>query len=143
VVVEIHLGGLAVNTILQSRHVLELEGTDLTSSMVASAGAGDPTALAAAAAALGGGGAGGGAGDDARSAFRLCKALLQDWFRDCLQQQEVTADALLMNAYRWLSSPSSMMYEPALHRLVQSLMKKVWLQLLAEVRSLGEWSVHL
>ena len=38
-----------------------------------------------------------------------------------------------MNVYRWLSTSSSLLYEPLLHRFVHSLMKKVWLQLLAEL----------
>ena len=36
-----------------------------------------------------------------------------------------------MNAYRWLASDSSLLYDPAIHRLVHALMRKVGLPLLS------------
>ena len=45
--------------------------------------------------------------------------------RDVINHNEPQADALLMNAYRWVASDSSLLYDPALHKLVHSLMRKV------------------
>ena len=75
------------------------------------------------------------------SAFALVKSMVKDWLRDVLTANVAgvdtnssnQADVLLMNVYRWLSTSSSLLYEPLLHRFVHSLMKKVWLQLLAEL----------
>ena len=75
------------------------------------------------------------------SAFALVKSMVKDWLRDVLTANVAgvdtnssnQADVLLMNVYRWLSTSSSLLYEPLLHRFVHSLMKKVRLQLLAEL----------
>ncbi len=48
-----------------------------------------------------------------------------------------TPDMLLGHFYRWISSPHSKLYDPCLHRLVHSLMKKVFWQLIAEMKKLG------
>ncbi|KAI9626477.1 hypothetical protein KEM48_010300 [Puccinia striiformis f. sp. tritici PST-130] len=44
---------------------------------------------------------------------------------------------LIKHFWRWLSSSSSCMFDPALYRFVHGLMKKVFSQLLAEFRRLG------
>ena len=75
------------------------------------------------------------------SVFALVKSMVKDWLRDVLTANVAgvdtnssnQADVLLMNVYRWLSTSSSLLYEPLLHRFVHSLMKKVWLRLLAEL----------
>ena len=77
-------------------------------------------------------------------AFKALKHLVQDWMRAAIDEsvRDQRADEVLMNTHRWLCSPSSLLYDPALHRFVQLQMKKVWLQLLAEVRSLGARVVY-
>jgi len=122
------------------RHVHTLEGIDLGKDMVRSAATSDS---AASAAALGSGGHG---GDDssiaAASALRVLRLMLSEWMRSVLHEGDTRADLLLMNINRWLCSSASLLYDPAVHRMVQLLMKKVWMQLLAEVRSLGAVIVH-
>jgi DNA polymerase epsilon subunit 1 len=74
-------------------------------------------------------------GDDSAAcagAFRSVKQLLADWLRDVIHENNEQADLLLTSAYRWLCSSASLLYDPAVHRLLHGLMKKVWLQLLAE-----------
>ena len=44
------------------------------------------------------------------------------------------ADHLLQHLYRWLSSPSSQLHHPTLHRAVNGLMGKLFAQLVAELR---------
>jgi len=119
--VELTLHGLCVNTVLESRHVHTLDGVDLARDMGSGEGGGDAVDENSMTA----------------SAFRLIKHLVQEWMRDVINHNEPQADALLMNVYRWVASDSSLLYDPALHKLVHSLMRKVWLQLLAELRGLG------
>lgn len=46
-------------------------------------------------------------------------------------------DYFLGNCYRWLCSKSSLLYDPSIHSLVYTLIKKVLLQILNEFRHLG------
>ena len=43
---------------------------------------------------------------------------------------------------RWLRAPQSLLYEPALRRSLHSLMRKLFMQLMAEFRRLGSVIVH-
>ncbi|KAJ1982312.1 DNA polymerase epsilon catalytic subunit [Dimargaris xerosporica] len=52
------------------------------------------------------------------------------------------AEIMTQHVYRWLSHPSSKLYDPCLYGLVQGLMRKVFLQLLAELRRLGVTVVY-
>ncbi len=47
------------------------------------------------------------------------------------------ADSLLQHMYRWVSSPSSPLHHPGLHRHLLALQHKLFLQLCAEMRRLG------
>ena len=58
-------------------------------------------------------------------------------FRDAIETRNPFADQLLQHFYRWLVSSSSYLYDPALHRVVRSMMTKVFMQLLAELRKFG------
>ena len=140
VCVELQIDNLAVNTVLESRSLNGLEGVDLSMEAVRSAETGDTVALAAANDGLASEPA-----DDSiacASSFRTLKHLVQDWMRAVLEESDPIADQLLLNMYRWLSSSTSLMHDPALHRMLHLLMKKVWLQLLAEIRSLGARVVY-
>ncbi|KAL1527844.1 hypothetical protein AB1Y20_009223 [Prymnesium parvum] len=129
VCVELQVTGLAVNTVLESSHVHVLDGIDIGKEMVhagtlADAAHGQSMALA----------------DDATmcaSAFRLVKLMLKGWMKDVLERNDECADALLLNMHRWISSPASLLHDPALQRMLLLMMKKVWMQLLAELRALG------
>jgi DNA polymerase epsilon subunit 1 len=52
------------------------------------------------------------------------------------------ADMLVDHLYRWISSPTSRLYDPALHMLVHNLTKKVFIQLRAELQKLGAKIVY-
>ena len=43
---------------------------------------------------------------------------------------------------RWLRSPSALLYDPALRRTLHNLMKKLFMQLVAEFKRLGSTVVH-
>jgi len=49
---------------------------------------------------------------------------------------------LMQDLYRWLHSPSSYLHDPLLHRYVHHLMKKVFVQILTEMRKLSARIVY-
>ncbi|KNC54094.1 DNA polymerase [Thecamonas trahens ATCC 50062] len=156
VCVELELSSLAINTILQSTYLSALEG-----SLEASVGGGPVLAKSGATASgpatsmealIEGGLAGpavlneaaGGGSDElaAAPALQIIKALVHQWSVDVGHGRNTSADALQMHFYRWLQDPKSKLYDPQLHSLVHMMMKKVFLQLLAKLRSLGAHIVY-
>ncbi|XP_019718434.1 DNA polymerase epsilon catalytic subunit A [Hippocampus comes] len=141
VCVELDLQSLAVNTILQSQHVNDMEGgaslgvsfdviqqASLEDMMSGNQGASslasyDETALCS-------------------NTFRILKSMVVGWVREITQYHNVYADNQVMHFYRWLHSPSSLLYDPALHRTLHNMMKKVFLQLIAEFKRLGSTVVY-
>ena len=54
-----------------------------------------------------------------KAAFSKIKELCHFWCHDVESNNDIYADGLLSNMYRWLTSnTSSKMYDPLLHRLV-------------------------
>ena len=74
-------------------------------------------------------------------AFRVLRQLAQSWLDDATKRNNICADTLLRNMYRWLCSPSKM-HDPVLKTTVQSLMRKLLLQLVAELKRLGTTVVY-
>ncbi|XP_072950830.1 DNA polymerase epsilon catalytic subunit A-like [Typha angustifolia] len=78
--------------------------------------------------------------DDASScapAFQVLKQLIQRCISDAVASGNVFADAILQHLYRWLCSPLSKLHDPSLHRVLHNVMRKVFALLLAEIRKLG------
>ncbi|XP_071480194.1 DNA polymerase epsilon catalytic subunit A-like [Diadema antillarum] len=141
VCVELDMASLAVNTLLQSHHVSELEGgagsiafdaiqqTSLEEMVSGQPGAAaslasyDETALCTV-------------------AFRIMKSMVHGWLRDVTAYSNVFADYQIMHFYRWIRSPSALLYDPALRRSLNGLMKKLFLQLMSEFKRLGAVIVH-
>ncbi|XP_075685545.1 DNA polymerase epsilon catalytic subunit A [Rhinoderma darwinii] len=140
VCVELDLQSLAVNSILQSHHINDLEGAgsigisfdvlqqasleDMVTGNQASAVASyDETALCS-------------------NTFRILKSMVVGWVKEITQYHNVYADNQVMHFYRWLRSPSSLLYDPALHRTLHNMMKKLFLQLVAEFKRLGSSVVY-
>jgi len=59
-------------------------------------------------------------------AFRAVKSLVTAWSREVIENQNPFADELILSVHRWIKSTRSRFYDPALQRLLQGLMKKVW-----------------
>lgn len=59
---------------------------------------------------------------------RILKSMVVGWVREITQYHNVYADNQVMHFYRWLRSPSSLLFDPALHRTLHNMMKKVFLQ---------------
>ncbi|TRY87471.1 hypothetical protein DNTS_035299 [Danionella cerebrum] len=141
VCVELDIQSLAVNTILQSQHVNDMEGgasigvsfdviqhASLEEMMSGTHGATgvasyDETALCS-------------------NTFRIMKSMVVGWVREITQYHNVYADNQVMHFYRWLRSPSSLLYDPALHRTLLNMMKKIFLQLVAEFKRLGSSVIY-
>ncbi|XP_031567678.1 DNA polymerase epsilon catalytic subunit A-like [Actinia tenebrosa] len=141
VCVELSIDGLAVNTILQSAHINDFEGASGTGISF------DNIPQASLEELVQGGQAAAGLTtyDEAAlcsSAFRILKGMIHSWLHEVSAYQNQYADAQLMHFYRWLSSPSSLLYDPALCRMVQRMMKKMFLQLVGEFKRLGSTMVY-
>lgn len=150
--IEFDVRGLAINAILQSNHIPDLEnallsldapGANRADAEVADgseiakpqSGSHDSVLLTASNAQ---------SFDETTScvrAFKVLKHLVTGWSIDTMTKG-VAADLLVSNFYRWISSPHSKMYDPALHKLVHKLIKKVYIQLLAEFKKLGARIIH-
>ncbi|XP_058137158.1 DNA polymerase epsilon catalytic subunit A [Dasypus novemcinctus] len=141
VCVELDLQNLAVNTIMQSHRVGDMEGADsvgisfdviqpasledmVTGNQASSVPASyDEAALCS-------------------NTFRILKSMVVGWVREITQYHNVYADNQVMHFYRWLRSPSSLLHDPALHRTLHSLMRKLFLQLIAEFKRLGSSVIY-
>lgn len=96
------------------------------------------------------------------AAFIILKKMVSTWLREVSQFKNPFADYLLMHFYRyfkiksycsrnflwmilhtvstfrrWLRSPTSFMYDPALRRILHNYSKKLFVQLVAEMQRLG------
>ena len=67
----------------------------------------------------------------------LLRSLVQHWLHDASEVGNPIADQLLGHVYRLISSPGAALNDPALHRVVVSLMKVTFYQLLGEFQRLG------
>ncbi|XP_022098482.1 DNA polymerase epsilon catalytic subunit A-like [Acanthaster planci] len=139
--VELDMASLAVNTLLQSHHINEMEGSagsiafdatpqiSLEDMVTGNAGTAtllssyDETALCSV-------------------AFRIMKSMVHGWLRDVTTYSNVFADHQIVHFYRWLRSPSALLYDPALRRTLHNLMKKMFMLLMAEFKRLGATIVH-
>jgi DNA polymerase epsilon subunit 1 len=136
VCIELQIESLAVNAVLHASRIHEYEGAsgpsisfdhvpqasleDMISggTSVSTMSAFDETALCS-------------------GAFRILKSLVYSWLREVSHYQNMLADLQLIHFYRWLRSSSSLLNDPALCKVVQSLMKKLFIQLIAEFQRLG------
>ncbi|XP_023756876.1 DNA polymerase epsilon catalytic subunit A [Lactuca sativa] len=127
VTVELKIHHLAVNALLKSNQINEMEGGtlfgfdhDLTSgSHLPNEQLGLDEATSCS------------------SAFRVLKQLIQRCLADAVSSGNIFADAMLQHLYRWLCSPRSALHDPALHRMLHKVMQKVFALLLSEFRKLG------
>ncbi|KAJ7294671.1 hypothetical protein O6H91_Y241800 [Diphasiastrum complanatum] len=126
VTIELKVNHLAVNALLKSSQINEMEGGALLGFELDLKGNSQQLAQTC--------------WDESFScapAFRVLKQMVQGWVSDAVSSQNVFADALLQHLYRWLCSPQSKLHDPALHRILHKVMQKAFALLLAELRKLG------
>ncbi|XP_015904688.2 DNA polymerase epsilon catalytic subunit A [Parasteatoda tepidariorum] len=133
--VEILLDTMAVSTVLQAQNLVELEGTSASIAF-------DTGTSSSLAEMMSGSGATSNVGiyDESAlcaGAFRVLRGMVVGWVREVLHYRNVFADNQIVNLYRWLRSPQSLLYEPAIKQILSNLMKKMFTQLLFEYQKLG------
>ncbi len=74
--------------------------------------------------------------------LRIMKNMVQYWLKDIAVHGNAFADMQVVHFYRWLQSPSSLLYDPAIKRTLQSYMKKLCLLLINELKRLGAHIVY-
>jgi len=143
VVLEMEIADLAINAVLQSALVNEMEGSGAGSLAFDSASHNlDEYAKGTANAGIM-------LGDAILSTqtFGVLKTIVRGWFLDKARAHvkgaaSSPADLVVDHFWRWVSSTTSNMFEPALHRFLHGLMCKTFLQLLAEFKRLGTHVVY-
>ncbi|TFK70233.1 DUF1744-domain-containing protein [Pluteus cervinus] len=133
VCLEIGVRNLAVNSVLQSVLVNELEGSggatafDSISHTLDEYSKGDTQRDLT-------------LGDASVSTqtFQIIRTMVKAWLLDKIQDNfESPASLAVDHFWRWISSSTSHLYDPAIHRFIHGLMRKTFLQLLAEFKRLG------
>ncbi|EPS44616.1 hypothetical protein H072_1405 [Dactylellina haptotyla CBS 200.50] len=129
VCVELDVRNLAINTLLTSSLINELEGADSMGF--------DP--------------AGKGGGDDhqglysentfATASISVLRDLVKAWWSEATKGNSM-ADLMVQHLVRWVESPESFLYDHALHFYVQTMSKKAFLQLLADFKRVGSSIVY-
>lgn len=75
--------------------------------------------------------------------FGILKTLVKGWLLDKIRDSSNSPGTIAIDHFwRWISSTASQLYDPALHRFVHGLMRKTFIQLLAEFKRLGSYVVH-
>lgn len=67
-------------------------------------------------------------GAHASLSSRVLKSMVVGWVKEITHYRNVYADNQVMHFYRWLRSPASLLHDPALHRTLHGMMKKLFLQ---------------
>ncbi|CAG7868312.1 unnamed protein product [Brassica rapa] len=125
--VELKIHHLAVNALLKSNLVSEMEGGDFLgfeqdvnprgSSSNVNASFDETTGCA--------------------QAFRVLKQLINSCLTDVCKSRNIYADSILQRLSWWLCSPCSKLHDPALHLMLHKVMQKVFALLLTDLRRLG------
>ncbi|XP_011882583.1 PREDICTED: DNA polymerase epsilon catalytic subunit A [Vollenhovia emeryi] len=135
VCVQLDVESLAVNALLQYHHIHDIDGT---STFVAFHNQQRPSVQDMA------------MGGDAATiipsydeitlcnpAFKTLRSMVNAWLLEVSAYKNVFADYQLIHFYRWLRTSSALLYDPALRRTLHTYMKKLYIQLIAEFKTLG------
>ncbi|RCH90735.1 DNA polymerase epsilon catalytic subunit, partial [Rhizopus stolonifer] len=132
VCVEIDVVRLCLNTLMEANVVNELEGTMGLGGFDAVVGHtlddyahGTNTVMY-------------GEGMISNKTFATLRSIVQQWFHQAMTDKSSRfGEHMVDSLHRWLLSPISFMHDPSLYALVHSMMKKVFMQLVAEFKRLG------
>ena len=138
VCLEVTVRNLAVNSVLQSVLVNELEGSggatafDSVSHMINEYTNGESQRDLTL-----------GESQVSAQTFGILKNMVKGWLLDKMQDTSDSPATLAIDHFwRWISSSASQMYDPSIHRFVHGLMRKTFIQLLAEFKRLGSHVIH-
>lgn len=134
VTVELSMDSLAITALLQANKIHDLEGASSAvtfdimpqaslEEMIGSTPVGllpsyDETALCS-------------------SAFRIMRQMIKKWLTEVSLHKNIYSDYQIVHFYRWIKSQSAFLYDPALRRTLNMLMRKLFLQIMAEFQRLG------
>lgn len=133
----IQVRNLAIDAVLQSAVVNELEGTggttafDSTSHTINDYANGESQPNVSL-----------GESNLSPQTFSVLKQMLKTWLLDKARDPASPSSITLDHFWRWVSSSASRMYEPSIQRFVHGLMRKTFIQLLAEFKRLGSNVVY-
>ncbi|KAH9975457.1 hypothetical protein BGW80DRAFT_1486180 [Lactifluus volemus] len=75
--------------------------------------------------------------------FGIIKSMVRAWLLDKIRHGfESPATLAIDHFWRWISSKASHMYDPSIHRFVHGLMRKTFIQMLAEFKRLGSQVIY-
>ncbi|KAI9351947.1 hypothetical protein BD770DRAFT_393656 [Pilaira anomala] len=133
VCVELEVVRLCLNALMEAPVINELEGTsdmasfDNTSHTLDEYSNGAITSTASF-----------GEGMISGKTFSMLRGLVLQWFKQANgTKNKKFGEHMIDSLHRWLLSPSSYMHDPSLYGLVHGMMKKVFMQLVAEFKRLG------
>ncbi|KAI8922694.1 hypothetical protein BC831DRAFT_404638 [Entophlyctis helioformis] len=70
------------------------------------------------------------------STFAIFRAMVKNWTEE-VRRKNAFASHMLDHLFRWITSPSAKLFDPALFRFIHDLMKRVFWQLVGQLRQLG------
>ncbi|KZZ92517.1 DNA polymerase epsilon [Moelleriella libera RCEF 2490] len=121
VCIDLEVRNLAINTILTSSLINELEGAD---SISLNPSGGDGTETLASDSAF------------ANAGVLVLREMVKSWWSEACKGSTM-ADVLVQHLVRWVENPDSFMYDRALHYYVQMMSRKAFQQLMADFRRVG------
>ncbi|PFH48591.1 hypothetical protein AMATHDRAFT_5676 [Amanita thiersii Skay4041] len=138
VCLDLSVRNLAVNSVLQSSLINELEGSggetifdSVTRSINEYSSNDTPRDLTL------------GESNVSSQVFFVLKTMIKTWLLDKIQHDFESPSCIAIDHFwRWISSTASCMYDPCLHRFVFGYMRKIFTQVLAEFRRLGSQVVY-
>ncbi|KZV81197.1 DUF1744-domain-containing protein, partial [Exidia glandulosa HHB12029] len=132
VCLSVQIRNLAINSVLQSSLVNEMEGAGGSTAFDSTIHTLNEHMAGTAQAATS-------LGDAAVSplTFAVVKSMVKSWLLDKARHLDGPADLVVNHFWRWMTSMSSQMFDPGLMHFVHGLMHKTFMQLLAEFKRLG------
>ncbi|KAK3496310.1 DNA polymerase epsilon [Neurospora crassa] len=126
VCIDLEVRNLAINTILTSSLINELEGADNISFNPAAdaTGSGDGEEFLYSENAF------------ANAGVQVLREMVKSWWAEACKGSTM-ADVMVQHLVRWVESPASYLYDRALHYYVQMMSRKALLQLMADFRRVG------
>ncbi|KAK1753157.1 DNA polymerase epsilon catalytic subunit A, partial [Echria macrotheca] len=124
VCVDLDVRNLAINTILTSSLINELEGADSVSFNPAGDSGMDGNEVLFSENAF------------ANAGVQVLREMVKSWWAEACKGSTM-ADIMVQHLVRWVESPASCLYDRALHYYVQMMSRKALLQLMADFRRVG------
>lgn len=125
VCIDLSLRNLAINTVLSSSLVSEMEGSDSVAfNPAAPTGDGDGSVVIYSDSAF------------ASAGIMVLREMLKAWWAEA-ENGGYMADVMVQHVVRWVESPASFLYDKSLHYYVQMMSRKALQQLMSDFRRVG------